>query len=205
MERGHLRGMSVGTIEKIIAALDAVVDVTARWQGAELDRTMDAAHATLQEQVGAELRAAGWSVRVEVSFNQYGDRGRIDLLAHHPVARTVVVVEVKSALGDIQDALGRLDVKVRLGRAIARDAGWTDVGAIVAMLAVADTRSVRRVIARHRTLFERFGVRGRQARAWLRRPTAPAPAGLLWYVNAPDSRQVTVTRANRVRTAISPR
>jgi len=204
IERGALRGVSLGTIERVAGALDAIVDVMLRWQGAELDRTLDAAHARLQEWCAHELAALGWLVRVEVSFNQYGERGRIDVLAFHPAMRALLVVEVKTALGDLQDTLGRLDVKVRLARTIAREAGWTDVVAVVPVLALAEGRTTRRIIAAHATLFERYRLRGRQARAWLRRPAAPTPTGLLWFLNVPDSHQATSTRRSRVR-PVSPR
>lgn len=192
--------MTIGTVERVIAALQASVDLTVRWEGAALDRTLDSAHAHLQEWVARELNALGWLVRVEVSFNHYGDRGRVDVLAFHPVTRVLLVVEVKTAFGDLQDTIGRLDVKVRLGSTIALEVGWTDVAAVVPMLVVADARSARRLVAAHASLFARYSVRGRQARAWLRRPGLPAPVGLLRFVNLQDSHGVTTTRDRRVRT-----
>jgi transcriptional regulator with XRE-family HTH domain len=200
LERGSVRGLTIGSIERVAMALDALVDVTLRWEGAELDRTLDAAHARLQERVADDLGSIGWLVRVEVSFNHYGDRGRIDVLGFHPPSRILLVVEVKTAIGDLQDTLGKLDVKVRLARAVARDAGWHDADAVVPVLAIAEGRSVRRIIATHPTLFSRYAVRGRQATAWLRRPASNVPTGILWYLSRPDSRGGTVTRASRVRT-----
>src|SRR5688572_9361 len=127
MERGDLRGMTLNSIDRIAGALGASVHVQLRWQGEQLDRLMDAAHAAIQQSVAKQLTSFGWLVRVEVSFNHFGDRGRVDILAYHPLLRVLLVTEVKSALGDLQDTLGRLDVKVRLGRQLAHDLGWTDV------------------------------------------------------------------------------
>lgn len=115
LERGGLHGVTLGSLETVAEALGATLALVLRWEGAELDRLADAAHARLQEQVAGALERLGWLVRIETSFNRYGDRGRVDVLAHHPVARTLLVIEVKSAIGDLQETLGRLDVKVGLG------------------------------------------------------------------------------------------
>lgn len=205
VERGLIRGVPLGTIERIAEALGATVDVTIRWQGEQLDRLLDAAHASIEEQTAAFMASSGWSVRPEVSFNHYGDRGRVDLLAFHPGGGVVLVIEVKSSIGDLQDALGRLDVKARLGRALGDASGWADVRAIVPAFVFADTRTVRRTIAQHAAIFARFTLRGRSAQAWVRRPSAPAPSGLLWFVNVQDSHGVSVTRRRRVRTVRSGR
>jgi hypothetical protein len=127
----------------------------------------------------------------------------VDLLAFHPDVGVVLVIEAKGSIGDLQDALGRLDVKLRLGRSLADASGWAGVRAIVPAFVFADTRSVRRTIALHAAIFARFTLRGRSARAWVRRPSLPAPSGLLWFVNVPDSRGVSVTRGKRVRTVKS--
>jgi len=50
------------------------------------------------ERVLAELRGHGWLVAAEASFNRYGERGSIDVLAFHPADRVVLVVEVKSVI-----------------------------------------------------------------------------------------------------------
>jgi hypothetical protein len=197
--------VSLGTVERVAEALGATLDVTLRWQGEQLDRLLDAAHASIQEQTAALLGSSGWSVRPEVSFNHFGDRGRVDLLAFHPGSSVVLVIEVKGSIGDLQDAIGRLDVKLRLGRSLADASGWAGVRAFVPAFVFADTRTVRRTIALHAAIFARFTVRGRSAQAWVRRPSLPAPTGLLWFVNVPDSHGVSVTRGKRVRTVRSGR
>jgi hypothetical protein len=131
IERGILRGLPLGTVERIADALGASVDVTLRWEGEQLDRLIDAAHAFIQQQSAAILTSGGWTVRPEVSFNHYGDRGRVDLLAYHGPTGVVLVIEVKGSLGDLQDALGRLDTKARLARSLADAAGWPHVRAVV--------------------------------------------------------------------------
>jgi len=177
IERGQVRGVTVGVLEKVADVLGASLDLLVRYQGAELDRLVDAGHAQIQDAVAAALTDLGWIVRVEVSFNHFGDRGRADVVAFHPVARIFLVVEVKSALGNLQETLGRLDVKVRVAGTIAAECGWTDVAVAVPVLVVADTRAARRVVAAHASLFGRYRLRGRQALAWMRRPGLPARRG----------------------------
>ena len=182
--------MAVGHLDHIATALGATLQVQLRWRGEQLDRLIDAAHAAIQQSVAAMLTEFGWIVRVEVSFNHYGDRGRIDIIAFHPGRRIVLIVEVKSGIGDLQEMLGRLDTKFRLATRIARDLGWTNVTACVPAFVIGDTRAARRTIAAHSALFAQYPRRGRQALAWLRNPTAQAPMGLLWFMNHPDSHRV---------------
>jgi transcriptional regulator with XRE-family HTH domain len=198
IERGAFRGVTVGALERVAVALEGRLDVVVRWEGADLDRLVDASHAGLVESVARLLADRGWLVRTEVSFNHFGDRGRVDVLALHPSARALIVCEVKSAIGDTQDTSGKLDVKVRLARTIAAGVGWENVVAVVPALVVGDTRSARRVVRSHPAQFARFIVRGRSAVAWLRRPIG-APSGLLWFAKLPDSRGVTTNRDRRVR------
>lgn len=197
VERGDLSGMTLGSLDGIAEALGASVHVQIRWRGEQLDRLMDSAHAALQQFVAEALGSLGWLVRVEVSFNHYGDRGRVDIIAFHARLRLVLVVEIKSALSDLQETLGRLDIKVRLGRQLARDLGWTDVTAVIPALVIGDSRLTRATVATHGALFARYDFRGRAALAWLRRVSEPAPTGLLWFAKRPDSHQATSGRGHR--------
>ena len=205
LERGDVRGLTLGSVEKVAGSLGATVDLTLRWHGEQLDRIADVAHARIQKAVAEELTSLGWLVQVEVSFNHYGDRGRVDVLAHHPGTRLVVAVEVKSALGDLQETLGRLDIKARLARTIAAGVGWSDATGAVPMLVIGDSRTARRLVANHAALFARYSLRGRAGVAWLRRPRPPVPTGVLWFMRLPNSHPMTVTRGRRIRTDNSKR
>lgn len=196
-ELGEIRGMTIASIEQIASALGASIHLQLRWRGEELDRLMDAAHAALQAGTAEMLTSLGWIVRVEVSFNHYGDRGRVDLLAFHPIVRAILVVEIKSGIGDIQDLLGRLDIKVRLGRHLAQELGWSDVQTVIPALVIGDSRLARRTIQAHAALFARFRMRGRTALAWLRRPTDGDVGGLIWFAERPDSHLVARRRVRR--------
>jgi transcriptional regulator with XRE-family HTH domain len=196
-ERSELDGMTLGLVAQIASALGATVSVQLRWQGEQLDRLIDAAHAAMQQAVAEWLSSLGWRARVEVSFNHYGDRGRVDILAYHPLRQILLVVEIKSGLGDLQETIGRLDVKARVARTVARELGWTEIDAVVPALVIGDARAARRTVTAHDALFAAFNLRGRAAIAWVARPRQPGPTGLLWFTNRKDSRQLTDRRARR--------
>lgn len=197
-ECGELDGLTVRTLARLVDALDATLVVEIRWQGAGLDRLIDREHAHLQEAAAQRLAAAGWTVQAEVSFNHYGDRGSCDLVAQHAATGTLLVVEVKSRLGDLQELLHRLDVKARLGGILARQLGCPAPHTVVRALVVGEDRTSRRIIARHATLFGGFDTRGRAAGSWLRAP-ATRVSGLLWFEVPAHSDGVRTTGAQRVR------
>lgn len=187
LECGHGRRLRMGTAEAILSALGARLDVRVLWNGPELDRLLDAGHAALGAVVKRRLERLGWVVRVEVSYSRYGERGRIDLLAWHPATFTLLVVEIKTDLVDIQSLLGSLDVKARLARHVAEQFGW-EVRTVIPAIAFGEDRTIRRRLANLDTLFDRFSLRGRACTPWLRRPT-DTPSGLLWFVTVPAHRR----------------
>jgi transcriptional regulator with XRE-family HTH domain len=188
IERDQTDGVTLRVLRGCVAALEGYLAVDIRWRGEALDFLTDADHAALQEWAARALAEWGWEVLAEVSFNHYGDRGRIDLLAFHAASGCLAVIEIKSRIEDAQDTLGRLDIKVRLAPGIGRERGWLPTS-VVAVLLVADDRTSQRRVADHPALFARFALRGRSAIAWLRRPRDPAPAGLLAFIRAPAMRQ----------------
>lgn len=198
LERGDLGGVTLAVVDRVLAAIGATASLQVWWNGERLDRLIDAGHAALVTIVSQRLQDLGWQVRVEVSFNHFGDRGRIDILAFHAASRRLLVVEVKTAFGDLQETLGRLDIKVRLAHDIAAGLDWQADG-VVPFVAVADTRDAHRVVEEHAPLFATLDRRGRQAWAWLRDPSGAMPFGLLWFARGTDSRQVSITRLARVR------
>jgi transcriptional regulator with XRE-family HTH domain len=194
VEADRLEGIDVPLLRRIVSALDGHLVMDLRYAGEALSRLVDADHAWLQDWLAALLRGAGWSVRVELSFNHYGDRGRYDVIAFHPEMRALLVVEVKTEIRDAQETLGRLDIKVRLARRVATAAGW-NAAAIVPALIVADGRTAQRRVGDHPALFGGFPCRGRQATAWLRRPRPPVPDGLLAFIRVPITHATSADRS----------
>jgi transcriptional regulator with XRE-family HTH domain len=195
-ERGQLDGITVGSLDRLAEALGATLVVDVRWRGGELDRLIDRAHAAVQEATARRLTAAGWMVRAEVSFNHYGDRGSCDLIAWHPATATVLVVEVKVRIGNLQETLHRLDTKARLGHLLATQLGWPPPTAVVRALVLADARTNRRIVDRHGALFRSLSVRGRPALRWIHHPV-PAPSGLLWFQAESDAGASRTRRTDR--------
>jgi transcriptional regulator with XRE-family HTH domain len=130
-ERSALRDCSVEDVERWAAALGAPPDHRAAVYGERPQS--DAEHARLQGSLIRLLGGAGWIAEPEVSFNVYGHRGRIDLLGYHPSHR-VLLVEVKTRLIDVQDVIGRRDIKRRVAPSLAAERGWSVVTTVPALV-----------------------------------------------------------------------
>ena len=193
VERGHLDSLSIGAIRAVASTLEIRVDLVPRWRGGDLDRLVSARHARLAEVcIGRIRNLAGWTVRPEVSFSIYGERGVIDLLAWHADRRMLLVIELKTEIIDIGELLGTLDRKARLGRGVAADLGWL-ADAVSVCLIVADGRTNRRRVAEHSGTFRAaLPDDGRRFRAWLRDPSARV--GALTFM--PDRHPGTVRPSN---------
>jgi transcriptional regulator with XRE-family HTH domain len=197
IDRGRIENIQVGELERAAAALGATVELRLRWNGEQLDRLLDEAHARVVDKVLSELRAASWDVAVEVSFSIWGERGSIDVFAFHLISGIVLVVEVKSVVPDSQETLHVLDRKTRLAAQIANDRGWESRG-VARLLVVGDSATSRRRIARLTATYEAaFPVRGLEVRRWLREPHLPI-SGLLFVAYAPRG-SVTNTLPGRQR------
>jgi transcriptional regulator with XRE-family HTH domain len=191
VERGHGQHLAVETLARMFAALDADIDLVVRYRGGTLDRLLDERHAATVAAVVSALGARGWMTAAEVTFNHYGDRGSIDLLAVHPATRTALVVEVKTEITSAEETMRRLDVKVRLSAGLARERFGVPVTRAVPLLAVLDSTANRSRAARLAPLIDpAFPNRAVDLRRWLASPGAPA-GGLLFVrlarVSAPDA------------------
>jgi transcriptional regulator with XRE-family HTH domain len=201
IESGELAGVTIGAASRVAEAIGATLLVELRWHGADLDRLIDGLHAALVRAIAVRLERLGWIVYVEMSFNHFGDRGRCDLVAWHPRTSTLLIVEAKTRIGDVQETLGRLDVKQRLGGEIARQLGLRRPATIATALVLTENGANRRVVRDFEPLFRRFSARGRGAVAWIRQPTQ-GTSGLLWFESpdAASSRTVrTATPSHRRR------
>lgn len=170
-ERGELKGMTLGTLDRIASALGATLALELRYQGGLGDRLVDAAHAALVDFVAGFLLRRGWQVELEFSFNLFGDRGSVDILAWHTATRTLLIIEVKSRFTDLQRMLVSLSRKVRVVPGAVRDElGWRPDN--VARLVVAyGTAENRAIVERHAAIFDTsFPARAIEIRRWLAAP-----------------------------------
>lgn len=195
LELGRGRRMATETYDKVAGALDARAEIWLSWKGEALDRLLDGDHAVLVEAIAVRLRAAGWEVRAEVSFWIRGERGSVDVLGWHATSRTVLVVEVKSVVPDVQAMLFSLDRKARLGIEIAASVGW-DARVVGRLLVIGEDRTARRRVEEHRATFEAsFPDRFSRVRRFL---VAPAPPPLRGLVFLPVAAQSGIRRRHRV-------
>jgi transcriptional regulator with XRE-family HTH domain len=177
IERGQ--DTDLARIERILGALGARLSIKVLFQGEELDRTLDRDHATLVNAMVELLSGHGWLPIPEATFQVYGERGSIDILAWHPITRILLVIEAKSVVPDVQATLAGVDRKARLAPSIGRDRGWEGTS-VARLLVLPDDRTARRRIDAVGATFDRaLPARTREVRRWLRQPSGPL-AGVLF-------------------------
>jgi transcriptional regulator with XRE-family HTH domain len=170
IERGRADRVALHTLVRIAAALDARIDVRLLWQGEGLDRLLDTRHARLVDLVLDILTSNSWEVETEVSFNVYGERGSIDILAFHEATGCLLVIEIKSVVPDMQSMLASLDRKGRLAANVARERGW-NVATVSKLLVLPNDRTTRRRVEDHAATFRTaFPARTLEVRRWLAAP-----------------------------------
>jgi transcriptional regulator with XRE-family HTH domain len=183
IEAGRADRSPLDVLVAIVTALGGYLSVRILYQGEALDRLRDRRHASLVDAMVRRLRSEGWDVATEVTFNHFGERGSIDILAFHPVTRALLVVEVKTVVPDVGGMLVTFDRKVRLAAGIARDRGWA-AGTVSKLLVLPEESTARRRIDDHRATFSTtFPLRNVAVNRWLRSPSGRL-AGLLFLSTA---------------------
>ena len=200
VERGDLARLRLDQLVALATALHADVDIILRWEGAELDRLLNAGHSAMHEIVVGILTAAGWHVVPERSFSVWGERGVVDLLAWHAATRSLLVVELKTEIVDVQRLIGTVDRYRRLAPAVVRDLGWQPV-TVGAWVAIAESSTNRRRLHEHANVLRAaFPSDGRTIPGWLQRPSGPLAA--LSYLS--DARVANRTSARSSRRRVRP-
>ena len=174
IELGRLEHVHLGVLRKVADVLDIKVALDAWWRSGRIDHLLDRAHAALVEHTVRILQAAGWITRVEVTFNQFGERGSADIVGWHPVERALLIAEIKTRIDDLQDAGAVFSRKVRiLPSVLARDEGW-DALTVGRVLVFGDSRANRELVQGHRGTFDAiWPERTVAVKRWIGRP-APA-------------------------------
>jgi len=201
IERGHSGSLSLDTIRGVAAALDVRVDLIARWRAGDLDRLLSARHSRLHELVARHfvVRLPEWNLNPEVSFSIFGERGIVDLVAWNAAHRSLLLIELKTEIVDVNELIGTFDRKVRLGWAIAGERGWNPAG-ISGWVIVAPGRANRERIAAHRSMLRAaFPMDGRAIEAWLRQPVGTVSALSLWHNTTAGNTKADLSPIRRVR------
>ena len=171
IELGRVEDVSLQRLRLVGAALDIAISLDAWWRSGDVDRLVDRGHAALVEHVVGELIAQGWLTRVEVTFNHFGERGSADIVAWHAPTRTLLIVEVKTRIADVQATVSTFERKVRvLPEVLAREEGWR-VATVGRLLLIADTHANRAIVREHQRIFGAvWPARTSATRRWIRRP-----------------------------------
>lgn len=177
IEGGRLDRIRFGDIRIYARALGARFDGSVLWQGADLDRMLNRGHARLHEAMATWLAVVGgWLVLPEVSFAYHGDRGVIDIVAWHAESTTMLVIELKTRIADVNDLMATMDIRGRVARRIANERGWSPE-AIGLWVVVAPTRTNGRILAEHAMVLRaKFPGDGRTMRRWLPNPSGNVAA-----------------------------
>jgi len=184
IEAGHLDSLSHATGRRLFAAVGASLESTVRWRGGAIDRLLDERHAGIVSAAVEHLQRLGWLVAIEATYSIYGERGSIDVLAGHPLCRTVLVEEIKSELTSIESMGRKTDEKLRLSRRSLCRArfGWDPVNA-GRLIVLPATDAARRLVHKHTTILNvAFPARGAEIRAWLKRPEGDL-AGIMFVAD----------------------
>lgn len=182
LEQGQFGSQSIETLRMVARALEIRIDLVPRWRGGDLDRLLNRAHSAMHESVATAFAARwpAWTVVPEVMFSIYGERGSIDLLAWHPGRRALLVIELKTAIVDVNELLGTLDRKRRLAKRIALERGWAPT-TVSAWLVISDDRTNRRRVASHVAMLGSALPDDRSSiHRWLRDPVGRIAALSFW-------------------------
>ena len=183
VERAGAGRLTLDTLDSIVRELGARLVVRVDWNGEAADRLLDVDHAALVERVIAHLERHGWEAVPEATFAIFGERGSIDVLAWHAPSATLLVVEVKSVVPDVQATIATFDRKLRLADRIARERGWRP-GRIASLLVIGESSTSRRRVSQHAATFDaRFPDRGASVRQFIAAPgRAAATLRGLWFL-----------------------
>lgn len=208
VERGHITTLSIGRVRTIAAALDIRVDVVPRWRGGDLDRLLNRRHSQLHESVVRAFRTRwpAWNLVPEASFSIYGDRGVIDLLGWHPGRRSVLVIELKTHIVDVNELLGTLDHKRRLARRVATDRGWEPLVVAVWLIVAAGRTNRRHLLAHADTIGLAFPDGRATMERWLKDPVGAIASCSFWTdISDRTGRHVgaSLSRVRRSRSSVN--
>lgn len=201
IELGDFEGIRLGTIRAVCAGLGMRLTLEARGAGGDLERLLGARHSAMHEAL-AKLFAAlpDWIAVPEVTFAIYGERGAIDILAWHGSTRSLLVIELKTELVDVQDMVGTLDRKVRLAPRIAAERGWAPAS-VSSWLVIAEGATNRRHVAAHASMLRAaYPEDGRALGRWLRTPGRRVAALSFLSDDRPGSTPSAFAAVQRVAT-----
>ena len=200
IERGHIDGTSLRTLRRLVGALDGDLRIEVRWRGGESDRLLDEDHARLVAATASRIVRAGWEVRTEITYSEFGERGSYDVLGWHGATQTVVVIEVKTVVVSGEATLRKLDEKSRLVRKVVEERFAWRPRVVGRILVLAESTVNRRRLDFHSGLFRpSLPHRPAEVREWLAKPDGPLSGVLLLPVNGSTADKRVAGGPHRIR------
>ncbi len=162
VERATLEDLTFDTAALILDVLGvrASVDLRAPFI-ADHGRQRDRGHSRCVAYVARRLRRLGWTVATEVEIVTGSSHGWIDLLAYRPDDGLLLIIEVKTELGDIGLLQRQVSWYERAAWDAARREGWQPRRAISAVLMLATQSSFGRIGDNRALLRESFPMSAR--------------------------------------------
>lgn len=201
IEHGLIGKVPLDKLRRVAAVLEVRLRLEPSWRGAGIDIVLSTRHSGMAERVTRLLLDAGWEVRPEVSFSHFGERGVVDLVAWHAGTRTLLLIELKTELADVDNLLVVTDRRRRLAAKIAEPFGWQP-RFVAQWVVLAESRTNERRLAAHRSrLRAAFPSDGRSVPGWLANPRGALSA--LSFL--PDSTGSSVRRRSAPRLRVRAR
>lgn len=203
-EAGALERLTLRSLRRIAASLEIRLPFTPFWNGGEADRLRDRDHARLVETVTSVLRGYGWELIVEYTFSHYGERGSVDLVAWHPKARALLVIEAKTRIYDVQQLIAGVDRKARVaGQLLPIERGWMP-RTVARLVVMPELTANRALVAAHGALFHAaLPARSREVRKWLREPAGGLRG--VWFISSANRIGAIRVQVGRQRVRLSLR
>ncbi|MEP7378831.1 MAG: hypothetical protein ABI725_04640 [Chloroflexota bacterium] len=181
IEAGRIGQLRVDVVRGHFAALGARAQLGIWWNGAGIDRLLDDRHAWVVDRLAGQLPRFHFRVLSEYSFNEFGERGSIDIFGGRDDVRAVFVGEAKSEWGSMEETLRRQDMKRCLAPKLAEEAfGWR-ANLVASVLIFPDDSTARRTAQRFEATLAGYPARGREIRAWLQGPSDNL--GGIWFLS----------------------
>ncbi|HEX7491313.1 MAG TPA: hypothetical protein VF337_06385, partial [Candidatus Limnocylindrales bacterium] len=128
----------------------------------------------------ARLTAEGWQILPEESFNEFGDRGSIDVLAWQPALRALLIIEIKPEIVDLQDMLHSVNIKRRVVPGVMSRELGERLSSVASVVVLPSHNTHRRAVAEHAALLDAaLPARTREVTEWLARPVGPLRG--IWF------------------------
>jgi len=175
IERGAAPNLSLRTLLRVLRALGIDHELRLTPSRVEEPPIRDRAHARCVAWVARQLERSGFRVATEVEVGGGRWRGFIDILAMHPTARLLLVIEVKTEIDDVGAIDRQVGGYVEAAWPAAGVLGWRPRGT-TGLLVLLATRDTDRRLQEHRAYFDRaFALRARALRGFVLESSSDLP------------------------------